>query len=144
MPGLVGALREAGCDFRADARARAVMPELPEAAAADFDTEWLAPVISIAVVDGIEAAMAHIARHGSSHTEAIITGDAAAAERFLAEVDSAVVLWNASTQFCDGGEFGFGAEIGIATGRIHVRGPVGVEHLTSFRTVVVGRGQIRP
>ena len=101
-------------------------------------------MLSIAVVDGVDAALAHIARYGSEHTEAIITEDAAAAERFLARVGSAVALWNASTQFCDGGEFGFGAEIGIATGRMHARGPVGVEQLTTFRYVVTGTGQVRP
>ena len=101
-------------------------------------------MLSIAVVDGVDAALAHIARYGSEHTEAIITEDEAAAERFLARVGSAVALWNASTQFCDGGEFGFGAEIGIATGRMHARGPVGVEQLTTFRYIVTGTGQVRP
>jgi len=101
-------------------------------------------VLSVAVVDGVDAALAHIARHGSEHTEAIITEDAAAAERFLHSATAAVALWNASTQFCDGGEFGFGAEIGIATGRTHARGPVGVEQLTTFRYVVTGTGQVRP
>ena len=100
-------------------------------------------MISIAVVDGIDAAQTHIARHGSSHTEAIVAEDAAAAEYFLSAVDSAVALWNASTQFCDGGEFGFGAEIGIATGRIHARGPVGLEQLTTYRYIIRGSGQIR-
>lgn len=144
LPGLVADLRAGGCDFRADARARAICPDLPAAAEGDFDTEWLAPVLSVAVVDDVAAAMAHIARHGSSHTEAIITEDAVAARQFLRGVDSAVVLWNASTQFCDGGEFGFGAEIGIATGRVHARGPVGLEQLTTFRTIVTGTGQVRP
>ena len=113
-------------------------------AQADFDTEWLDAVLSVAVVDGVDAALAHIAAHGSEHTDAIVTEDAAVAERFLRGVDSAVALWNASTQFCDGGEFGFGAEIGIATGRIHARGPVGLEQLTTYRYVVVGSGQVRP
>ncbi len=144
LPLIVADLREAGCDFRADDRARKIVPELPAASEADFATEWLAPVLSIAVVDGIEAALAHIERFGSEHTEAIITDDADAAERFLRETGSAVALWNASTQFCDGGEFGFGAEIGIATGRIHARGPVGVEQLTTFRYLVEGNGQVRP
>jgi glutamate-5-semialdehyde dehydrogenase len=117
---------------------------LPPATDEDFATEWLGPKLSIAVVDGVDAALAHIARFGSSHTEAIVTNDQSAADRFLARVGSAVALWNASTQFCDGGEFGFGAEIGIATGRIHARGPVGVEQLTTFRYVVVGAGQVRP
>ncbi len=144
LPLIIADLAALGCEFRADPRARAILPELPAAAPADFDTEWLAPVLSVKVVDGIAEALAHIARHGSSHTEAIIAEDRAAAEAFLAGIDSAVGLWNASTQFCDGGEFGFGAEIGIATGRIHARGPVGLEQLTSFRYVVEGSGQIRP
>ncbi|MGH7120441.1 MAG: glutamate-5-semialdehyde dehydrogenase, partial [Acetobacteraceae bacterium] len=110
----------------------------------DFDTEWLDAVLSVAVVDDLDAALAHIARHGSSHTDAIITEDAEAASRFFRGVDSAVALWNASTQFCDGGEFGFGAEIGIATGRVHARGPVGLEQLTTYRYLVSGSGQVRP
>ena len=143
LPPIVARLRALGCDFRADERARAVLPELAAAGAGDFDTEWLDAMLSIAVVDGVEGALAHIARHGSEHTEAIITQDGAAARRFLDGSDSAVTLWNASTQFCDGGEFGFGAEIGIATGRLHARGPVGVEQLTTFRYVVEGDGQVR-
>jgi glutamate-5-semialdehyde dehydrogenase len=144
LPRLVADLQTMGCDFRADPAARAVLPWLPPAADADFDTEWLDAVLSIAVVDGVDAALAHIAAHGSEHTDAIITEDAAAAEQFLRGVDSAVALWNASTQFCDGGEFGFGAEIGIATGRIHARGPVGLEQLTTYRYLVTGTGQVRP
>ena len=144
LPLLVSDLAALGCEFRADARARAVVPALPAANEADFDTEWLAPVLSVAVVDGVKEALAHIRRHGSEHTEAIVTEDAAAAEQFLRGVGSAVALWNASTQFCDGGEFGFGAEIGIATGRVHARGPVGVEQLTTFRYIVTGAGQTRP
>jgi glutamate-5-semialdehyde dehydrogenase len=144
LPPLVEDLRVLGCDFRADAAARTVLPWLPAAATGDFDTEWLDSVLSIAVVDGVDAALAHIAAHGSEHTDAIITQDAAVAQRFLQGVDSAVALWNASTQFCDGGEFGFGAEIGIATGRIHARGPVGLEQLTTYRTLVLGSGQVRP
>ena len=144
LPLLVGDLAALGCTFRADARARGIVPALPEATEADFATEWLDAVLSIAVVDGVDAALAHIARFGSEHTEAIITDDPAAAERFLARVGSSVALWNASTQFCDGGEFGFGAEIGIATGRMHARGPVGVEQLTTFRYIVHGTGQVRP
>ena len=144
LPLLVDDLRALGCAFRADAAARDIVPDLPAARAEDFDTEWLDSVLSVAVVDGVDAALAHIEAHGSEHTEAIVTEDAAAADRFLRGVDSAVALWNASTQFCDGGEFGFGAEIGIATGRIHARGPVGLEQLTTYRYVVLGSGQVRP
>jgi glutamate-5-semialdehyde dehydrogenase len=144
LPALVADLAAEGCDFRADEAARAVVPGLPAADPADFDTEWLAPILSVAVVDGVDEALAHIARHGSGHTDAIVTRDEEAARRFLAGVDSAVALWNASTQFCDGGEFGFGAEIGIATGRLHARGPVGLEQLTTFRYVVIGDGHVRP
>ena len=144
LPVLVADLRALGCDFRADAAARAIVPDLHAAAAVDFDTEWLDSILSVAVVDGVDAALAHIAAHGSEHTDAIVTEDAAVAEHFLRGVDSAVALWNASTQFCDGGEFGFGAEIGIATGRIHARGPVGLEQLTTYRYLVLGTGQIRP
>ena len=144
LPGIVADLRARGCDFRADAAARDIVPDLPPARETDFDTEWLDAILSIAVVDGVDAALAHIARHGSEHTDAIVTEDAAAAEHFLAGLESAVGLWNASTQFCDGGEFGFGAEIGIATGRIHARGPVGLEQLTTYRYVVRGTGQVRP
>jgi glutamate-5-semialdehyde dehydrogenase len=144
LPGIVADLRALGCDFRADAAARDIVPDLPAAREADFDTEWLDAILSIAVVDGLDAALAHIARHGSEHTDAIVTEDAAAAERFLNGLDSAVGLWNASTQFCDGGEFGFGAEIGIATGRIHARGPVGLEQLTTYRYLIRGTGQVRP
>ena len=144
LPMLIAATGSFGCRFRADERARAIMPELPAAEPGDFDTEWLDAVLNVAVVDGLEGALAHIARHGSEHTDAIVTDDAAVARSFLAGVASAVALWNASTQFCDGGEFGFGAEIGIATGRIHARGPVGPEQLTTYRTVVTGTGQVRP
>ncbi len=144
LPTLVADLAALGCDFRADARARAICPGLAAATEADFATEWLGPTLSIAMVDGVEAAVAHIRRFGSEHTEAIVTEDAAAADAFLRGIDSAVGLWNASTQFCDGGEFGFGAEIGIATGRIQARGPVGLEQLTTFRYLVTGTGQVRP
>ncbi len=143
LPLLVADLAALGCAFRADARARAILPDLPAATEADFGTEWLDAVLSVAVVDGVPGALAHIARYGSEHTEAIITEYPAAADAFLRGIGSAVALWNASTQFCDGGEFGFGAEIGIATGRIHARGPVGVEQLTTFRYVVTGTGQVR-
>jgi glutamate-5-semialdehyde dehydrogenase len=144
LPEIVADLAVLGCDFRADSRAQAIVPGLAPASEADFHTEWLDKTLSIAVVDGVEGAIAHIERYGSEHTEAIITEDAAAAELFLNGTSSAVVLWNASTQFCDGGEFGFGAEIGIATGRIHARGPVGVEQLTTFRYQLRGAGQVRP
>ena len=144
LPQLVDDLQALGCEFRADAAARAIVPSLPPATTADFDTEWLDSILSIAVVDGVDDALDHIARHGSSHTEAIITEDESTATRFLNRVSSAVVMWNASTQFCDGGEFGFGAEIGIATGRVHARGPVGAEQLTTYRYQVIGTGQVRP
>ena len=144
LPLLVQDLAALGCAFRADARAGAIVPGLPAATDADFGTEWLGATLSIAVVDGVADALAHIRRFGSEHTEAIITEDPGAAEAFLSGVGSAVALWNASTQFCDGGEFGFGAEIGIATGRIHARGPVGVEQLTTWRYIITGNGQVRP
>ncbi len=144
LPAIVDDLRALGCEFRADAAARAIVPELAPAGPDDFDTEWLDPVLSVSVVPDLDAALAHIARHGSGHTEAIVAADEAAAEAFLSGTDSAVVMWNASTQFCDGGEFGFGAEIGISTGRIHARGPVGLEQLTCFRYEVIGTGQTRP
>jgi glutamate-5-semialdehyde dehydrogenase len=144
LPLIINDLRALGCDFRADETARGIVPGLTAAGQGDFDREWLDGVLSIAVVDGVDGALTHITRHGSEHTDAIITEDAAAAEAFLRSVDSAVALWNASTQFCDGGEFGFGAEIGIATGRLHARGPVGLEQLTTYRYVVTGTGQVRP
>jgi len=140
---VVDALIEAGCELRGDARAQAIDPRIASANAEDWDTEYLDAVLSVAVVDGIEPAMAHIARHSSGHTEAIITADEDAAERFLAEVDSAIVMVNASTQFADGGEFGLGAEIGIATGRLHARGPVALEGLTTYKWQVRGTGQTR-
>ncbi|WP_458093562.1 glutamate-5-semialdehyde dehydrogenase [Roseomonas sp. WA12] len=144
LPLLVEDLRALGCSFRADAASRAILPELPAAGADDFSTEWLDAILNIAVVDGVESALDHIRQHGSEHTDAIITGDEAAARQFLDGLGSAVGIWNASTQFCDGGEFGFGAEIGIATGRLHARGPVGLEQLCTWRYHVIGTGQIRP
>ncbi len=144
LPLLVEDLAALGCAFRADAASRKICPNLPAATEADFRTEWLDAVLSIKIVDGVEEALAHIATHGSEHTEAIVTEDAAVAQYFLANLSSAVGMWNASTQFCDGGEFGFGAEIGIATGRIHARGPVGLEQLTTMRYLVLGNGQVRP
>jgi glutamate-5-semialdehyde dehydrogenase len=143
LPVIAGALREAGCELRGDEEARAVAQMAP-ASEADWSTEYLEPILSVRTVAGLDAAIAHIARYGSSHTEAIVTEDEAAAERFLAEVDSAILLHNASTQYADGGEFGFGAEIGIATGRLHARGPVGPEQLTTFKYLVRGSGQVRP
>jgi len=144
LPTLVADLRARGCDFRADARARAIVADLKPATDEDFSTEWLDSVLSIAVVDGVDAALAHIRRFGSEHTDAIVTEDAEAAAEFLNGLDSAVGMWNASTQFCDGAEFGFGAEIGIATGRLHARGPVGLEQLCTYRYNVIGTGQTRP
>jgi glutamate-5-semialdehyde dehydrogenase len=141
---LVTMLLDAGCAVRGDAATQAADPRVTPVSEEDWRTEYLDAVISVGVVDGLDAAMAHIAAYGSSHTESIITQDEAAAARFLAEVDSAIVMHNASTQFADGGEFGFGAEIGIATGRMHARGPVGVEQLTSFKYRVHGSGQTRP
>jgi glutamate-5-semialdehyde dehydrogenase len=144
LPLIIADLTALGCSFRAEERARAIVPTLPAAEPDDFDTEWLDAILSVKVVDGLQEALAHIALHGSEHTDAIITEDADTADAFLRGLDSAVGLWNASTQFCDGGEFGFGAEIGIATGRIHARGPVGLEQLTAYRYLVTGTGQIRP
>ncbi len=144
LPLLTADLAALGCSFRADEKARAIVTSLQAATAHDFDTEWLDAVLNIKIVEGVEEALAHIRQHGSEHTDAIITQDSAAAEYFLKNLSSAVSLWNASTQFCDGGEFGFGAEIGIATGRIHARGPVGPEQLTTFRYVIRGTGQVRP
>ena len=144
LPLLVADLRALGCNFRAGPRARAIVPDLPPTEKGDFDREWLDAILTVAVVDNLDGALNHIRHHGSSHTDAIVTEDAAAAATFLNSVDSAVAMWNASTQFCDGGEFGFGAEIGIATGRMHARGPIGLEQLTTFRYLVRGTGQIRP
>ncbi|MGZ3259621.1 MAG: glutamate-5-semialdehyde dehydrogenase [Croceibacterium sp.] len=141
---VVAALLDAGCELRGDARAQAIDPRIKPASANDWDCEYLDAILSVAVVDGLDAALEHIARHSSGHTDAIVTGDESAAERFLAEVDSAIVMVNASTQFADGGEFGLGAEIGIATGRLHARGPVALEGLTTYKWVVRGTGQARP
>ena len=141
---LVKALLDAGCEVRGDLAAQMCDPRVKLADASDWGKEFLEAVIAVKTVDGVDGAIAHIAQFGSQHTDAIITECTGTAERFLARVDSAIVLWNASTQFADGGEFGFGAEIGIATGKLHARGPVGVEQLTSFKYVVRGTGQIRP
>ncbi|MEH3120872.1 MAG: glutamate-5-semialdehyde dehydrogenase [Sphingomonas phyllosphaerae] len=140
---LISALVERGCAVRGDDAARALVPSIDVAEAADWDTEYLDAIASVAIVDGVDAALAHIAAHGSHHTDAIVAEDETVAERFLREVDSAIVLWNASTQFADGGEFGLGAEIGIATGRLHARGPVALEGLTTYKWLGRGSGQIR-
>ncbi len=141
---LIAMLIDAGCQIRGDAAALAADSRVTPASEADWSTEYLDAILTVGVVDGVEAAIAHIERYGSHHTDAIVTEDRAAAEKFLREVDSAIVLHNASTQFADGGEFGFGGEIGIATGRLHARGPVGVEQLTTFNYRVRGSGQTRP
>jgi glutamate-5-semialdehyde dehydrogenase len=141
---LVTMLLDAGCEVRGDLSVQAADRRVKPASEDDWSTEYLDAIIAAKVVDGIDDAIAHIERYGSHHTDAIVTDDAKAAEKFLREVDSAIVLHNASTQFADGGEFGFGAEIGIATGRLHARGPVGVEQLTSFKYRIRGTGQIRP
>jgi len=140
---IVQALQEAGCEVRGDAAVRGLAEGVVAATEADWSTEYLDAIITVGLVDGLDQAVAHIAKYGSQHTDCIVTDDAIAADQFLAEVDSAIVLQNASTQFADGGEFGMGAEIGIATGRLHARGPVGVEQLTSFKYRVYGTGQIR-
>ncbi len=144
VPAIVADLRAAGCEVRGDAEVHSLCPESVAARPEDWGKEFLDAIIAVKVVDGLDAAMDHIRRYGSGHTEAIVTDDSAAAERFLGELDSAILLLNASTQFADGGEFGMGAEIGIATGRIHARGPVGAEQLTSYKYVVRGAGQTRP
>lgn len=144
LPKIAKALTEAGCELRGDGRTRAILGDVTPATEEDWATEYLDAILSIAVVDGLPGALAHLARWSSGHTDAIITEDAAAAEAFIANVDSAIVVHNASTQFADGGEFGFGAEIGIATGRIHARGPVGAEQLTTYKYAVRGTGQVRP
>ena len=135
---------DAGCEVRGTPEVRALDARITPARDEDWTTEYLDAICSVAFVDGVEAAIAHINTNGSHHTDAIVTEDAAAAEAFLNGVDSAIVMWNASTQFADGGEFGLGAEIGIATGRLHARGPVALEGLTIFKTIVRGSGQVRP
>ena len=140
---IIATLIEAGCEVRGDEDCRKADPRVKPASEEDWATEYLDAIVAMKLVGGVEEAMAHIARYGSQHTDSIVTADAATAERFLNEVDSAIVLHNASTQFADGGEFGFGAEIGIATGKLHARGPVGVEQLTTFKYQVRGNGQTR-
>jgi glutamate-5-semialdehyde dehydrogenase len=141
---LVGALIDAQCEVRGDAAVQALDARVTAATDEDWDTEYLDAIVSVRLVDGVDDAIAHIAAHASHHTDAIITEDAATAERFLNAVDSAIVMWNASTQFADGGEFGLGAEIGISTGRLHARGPVALEGLTTYKWIVRGTGQTRP
>ena len=144
LPAILEPLFEAGCEVRGDARVQAMDSRVVAAGDDDWGTEYLDAIISVGVVDGLDAAIAHVNEHGSHHTDSIITEDAAAAERFMEGVDSGIVLHNASTQFADGGEFGMGAEIGISTGKLHARGPVGVEQLTTYKYKVYGNGQVRP
>ncbi len=144
LPPILDDLIEAGCEIRGDDAVRKLDARVKTATAADWDTEYLDAILAVKTVTGLDDAMAHIVAHGSEHTDAIVTEDMAAAERFMASIDSAIVVHNASTQFADGGEFGMGAEIGIATGKLHARGPVGVEQLTTFKYKVRGDGQTRP
>ena len=144
LPRIAEDLTAAGCELRADAAARALIPGATAANDDDWATEYLKPILAVKVVSGIDEALGHVARYGSGHTESIVASDEAAIERFLAEADAGIVLANASTQFADGGEFGFGGEIGISTDRLHARGPVGAEQLTSFKYVIRGKGQTRP
>jgi len=144
LPPILADLRQAGCALRGDEATRALDPAVAPANEADWTTEYLDAILAVRIVDGVDGAIAHINRYGSHHTDAIVSENAATAERFAAEIDSAIVLVNASTQFADGGEFGMGAEIGISTGRLHARGPVGAEQLTTYKYVVRGDGQVRP
>ncbi|MGB5738550.1 MAG: gamma-glutamyl-phosphate reductase, partial [Woeseia sp.] len=144
LPGIIAKLQAAGCEVRGDGEAQAIVAAVVPATEEDWRTEYLDAIIAVRVVDDIDAAIRHIREYGSGHTESIVTDDAAAARKFLNELDSAILLHNASTQFADGGEFGMGAEIGIATSRIHARGPVGAAQLTSYKYLVHGNGQLRP
>jgi glutamate-5-semialdehyde dehydrogenase len=144
LPAILSALIDRGCEIRGDAAVQDLDERVRPATTKDWDTEYLDAILSVRLVDGLDEAIAHIERHGSHHTDSIVTDDAAAAATFLNRIDSAIVMHNASTQFADGGEFGMGAEIGISTGKLHARGPVGVEQLTSYKYVVRGDGQVRP
>ena len=144
LPGIADALKTAGCELRADPEARKIIPDATEATEADWPTEYLAAIMAVKLVDGVGGALEHIARYGSGHTEAIVASDEGVVEQFLSQADAGIVLANASTQYADGGEFGFGGEIGISTDRLHARGPVGAEQLTSFKYVVRGKGHARP
>ncbi len=144
LPPILDALVAAGCELRGDSAVQALDSRVIPANDADWDTEYLAPILSIKAVDGVDEAIAHINRHGSHHTEAIVTEDEEVARRFMTRIDSGIILHNASTQYADGGEFGMGAEIGISTGKLHARGPVGAEQLTSYKYLVIGSGQVRP
>jgi glutamate-5-semialdehyde dehydrogenase len=144
LPPILADLAAAGCELRGDAATQALDPRVKPASDGDWDTEYLDAIIAVKQVEGVEEAIRHINRHGSHHTEAIVTEDQAAADRFLAAIDAGIVIHNSSTQFADGGEFGMGAEIGISTGKLHARGPVGAEQLTSYKYVVRGSGQVRP
>jgi glutamate-5-semialdehyde dehydrogenase len=144
LPDIIDALINAGCEVRGDETVLSIAPDVAQANESDWTSEYLDAIISVRVVDGIDQAIEHIQSYGSAHTESIVTSSEAAAEQFFRDVDSAIVLHNASTQFADGGEFGMGAEIGIATGRVHARGPVGAEQLTSYKYIVRGSGQVRP
>ncbi len=143
LPPILADLLAAGCEVRGDAETQALDARVLPAAAADWDTEYLDAIVSVRIIEGLDEAIAHIKAHGSQHTEAIISDDPGAIDAFCRRLDSAILMVNASTQFADGGEFGMGAEIGIATGKLHARGPVGVEQLTSFKYVVRGSGQCR-
>jgi glutamate-5-semialdehyde dehydrogenase len=144
LPGIVEKLVALGCEVRGDEAAQKIDARIKPASEQDWRTEYLAPIISVAAVEGVDGAIAHIERYGSQHTESIVTGNARTAQHFLQQVDSAIVMHNASTQFADGGEFGLGAEIGISTNRLHARGPVGLAELTIYKNIVQGTGQIRP
>jgi glutamate-5-semialdehyde dehydrogenase len=143
LPSIGSIFKSKGVEMRADEASRRLIKDAVKAKEKDYYTEWLAPVVSIRVVKGLDEAMAHIAKYGSQHTDAIVAGDRARAERFLREVDSSSVIWNASTRFADGYEYGLGAEVGISTDKLHARGPVGLEGLTTQKFVVLGHGEIR-